>query len=290
MAEINCVIDAQAILGEGPLWDEREGVLWWLDIKRRQIRRYSPDSGREIIYEAPEEPGSLAVRENGGLIVAMASGFYFFDPSHSRFDAVLDPEPSLNANRFNDGKPDRQGRFWAGTMNDPPIAKTAALYRLDPDLSCHRMVENVCCSNALAWSPDGCTMYYADSYSYRVWSWDFDPESGEIENRRDFVTLEWTGGIADGATVDAEGCYWLTVPNTGKLLRFDPDGKLMTAISLPVDQPTCPMFGGNELDILYVTTARFNRPDEILRRQPQAGGLFALDVGVRGLPEARFRG
>jgi L-arabinonolactonase len=290
MTEIRCVIDAQTILGEGPLWDERDEVLWWLDIKCREIRRYSPASGQEVVYEAPEEPGSLAVRERGGLVVAMASGFHFFDPSEGRFVAVLDPEPNLEMNRFNDGKPDRQGRFWAGTMNDPPTRQTAALYRLDADLSCHRIVENVCCSNALAWSPDSHTMYYADSFRYRVWAWDFDPDSGEIENRRDFINLEWSGGIADGATVDSEGCYWLAVPNTGKLLRFDPSGELMTSILLPVDQPTCPMFGGAELDTLYVTTARFNRPSEVLTTQPQAGGLFALDVGVKGLPEARFRG
>jgi sugar lactone lactonase YvrE len=133
-------------------------------------------------------------------------------------------------------------------------------------------------------------MYYADSFAHRVWAWDYDPETGEIENRHDFIDTAPTGGIADGATVDAEGCYWLTVPNTGQLLRYDPDGRLMTTIRLPVDQPTCVMFGGEDLSTLYVTTARFNRPPEILTQQPLAGGLFALDVGVKGLPEALFRG
>jgi sugar lactone lactonase YvrE len=147
------------------------------------------------------------------------------------------------------------------------------------------VVENICVSNALAWSPDSRTMYYADSMAKRVWAWDFDPASGTVTNRRLFIDTEPTGGVPDGATVDAEGCYWLTLPVTGQVIRYDPQGTPMQTILMPTDLPTCVAFGGADLDILYVTTATLGRTGDKL-----AGGLFALHPGVKGLPEAHFRG
>lgn len=288
MTDVTCVLEAGAELGEGTLWDPLEGVLWWLDIWGSRIHRYDPATGRDDTWETPEFPGCLGLRERGGLVLSMVSGFHFFDPDAGRFEPIVDPEAENPDTRFNDGKPDRQGRFWSGSMFEVPgrpIAFVGALYRLDPDLSVHRMADGIGCSNGLAWSPDSRTMYFADSHAGLVWAYDFDALSGGIANRRTFIDMSNSGGIADGATVDAEGCYWLTVPPTAKVCRYDPDGRLMQEVVLPTDLPTCCEFGGADLDILYVTTAARTR-----RHQSQAGGLFAVDAGVKGLPTPRFKG
>ena len=171
-----------------------------------------------------------------------------------------------------------------------PVEFIGSLWRLDPDLTVHRMIEGVGCSNGLAWSPDSRTMYFSDSHTPIVRAYDFDPASGEIANPRTFVDLTDTGGIADGATVDAEGCYWVTVPVTGRVDRYDPEGKLIETIRLPTDLPTCCEFGGPDLDILYVTTAVLRRPEAHFRGQRHPGGLFAVHAGVKGLTLPPFRG
>jgi sugar lactone lactonase YvrE len=290
--DIQCVVDAKAILGEGTFWDVRDEVLWWIDIWGRKIHRFDPKTGENRSYESPEYLGCLATRENGGLIVTMVSGFFFFDPATGRFDPIFDPEAEMPDTRFNDGKTDRQGRFWSGSMFEAegPARKIGSLYRMDEDLSVHKMVEGIGCSNGLAWSPDSRTMYYTDSHTTLVWAWNFDPVTGGIENRRVFVDVKDTGGVVDGATVDAEGCYWATLPVTSKICRYDPAGKLMTTIQLPTDLPTCVGFGGRDLDILYCTSAVLRRPPEKIMGAELAGGLFAIDTGVRGIAEAPFKG
>ncbi len=290
---ITCVLEAKALLGESTYWDTATQRLWWIDIYAKAIHRFDPATGHNDTFEAPEYLGCLAVRRRGGLVVSMASGFHFFDPDSGAFTAIADPEVHLAQTRFNDGKTDRQGRFWSGSMfeaeGETP-KKIAALYRLDPDLSCHRMVTDVGCSNGLAWSPDSRTMYYTDSHTPLVWAFDFDASTGAIDNRRVFCDLSSIDGIVDGATVDAEGCYWLTVPFKGKVQRYDLDGMLMRTIDMQTDLPTCCEFGGPDLGTLYVTTATLRRSAEQLAGQPLAGGLFALDVGVKGLPLVPFAG
>ncbi|MBA3325857.1 MAG: SMP-30/gluconolactonase/LRE family protein [Rhodobacteraceae bacterium] len=291
--EITCVVDARAELGEGALWDPEAKVLWWIDIWSRLIHRYDPGTGKDRTWEAPEYLGCLGLRARGGLVLTMASGFHFFDPATGAFTPIADPEADLPLTRFNDGKPDRQGRFWSGSMFEAPgkpVEFIGSLWRLDPDLSLHRMIDGVGCSNGLAWSPDSRTMYFSDSHAPLVFAYDFDPETGEIANRRTYLDLTDTGGIADGATVDAEGCYWVTVPVTGRVDRYDPDGRLMQTIHLPTDLPTCCEFGGPDLDILYVTTAVLRRPAEHFKGQQNPGGLFAIDAGVRGLTLPPFAG
>jgi L-arabinonolactonase len=293
MTDIECVSDAKAQLGEGTYWDPATEALWWIDIYQKAIHRFDPLTRKTETHIAPELLGCLAVRASGGLVLTMASGFYFFDPATNRYDKITDPEADLPDNRFNDGKTDRQGRFWSGSMFEAPgkpVVKNASLYRMDADLSVHKIVEGIGCSNGLAWSPDSRTMYYTDSHGSVVWAWDFDPATGDVENRRSFFDLSETKAIVDGSTVDAEGCYWATIPFQGKVLRFDPAGKLMRTIELPTDLPTCCEFGGRDLDVLYVTTAIYNRAPEQLAAQRNPGGLFALDVGVKGLPLVPFAG
>jgi len=297
MVDITCVVDAKAELGEGTLWDPLAQVLWWIDIWGRLIHRYDPATGQDDTWDAPEYLGCIGLRAKGGLVLTMVSGFYFFDPKTGLFDPITDPEADLPQTRFNDGKPDRQGRFWSGTMFEPPtpepgrkIEFIGALYRLDKDLSAHRMVEGIGCSNGLAWSPDSRIMYFSYSHSCEVVQYDFDPATGDVANRRRFIDMSVTGGVADGATVDAEGCYWVTIPVTGRVNRYDPAGRLMQSVRLPTDLPTCCEFGGSDLDVLYVTTAVLRRPPAHFVGQSNPGGLFALDVGVKGLPLPPFGG
>ncbi len=293
MVEIRCAVDAKARLGESTYWDPAAQVLWWIDIYGPTIHRYDPVTGTDETFEAPEYLGCLAVRAKGGLVLSMASGFHFFDLVERRFEPIHDPEAHLTDTRFNDGKTDRQGRFWSGSMFEAAgkaPAKLGALYRLDTDLICHRLIEGVGCSNGLAWSPDSRVMYFTDSHTPHVWAHDFDAATGALAGRRIFVDLSDMDAVVDGATVDAEGCYWATIPFKGKVMRFDPDGRPMRTIDLPTDIPTCCEFGGRDLDVLYVTTAVYDRTPEQLAAQPLAGALLALDVGVKGLPLTPFAG
>ena len=293
MVDITCVVDARAELGEGTLWDPEAQVLWWIDIWSKRIYRFDPKTGENRQWDAPDYLGCLGLRAKGGLVLTMATGFHFFDPETGAFEAIADPESDMPQTRFNDGKPDRQGRFWSGSMFEvpgQPIEFIGSLYRMDKDGSVHRMIEGVGCSNGLAWSPDSRTMYFSDSYSGRVDAYDFDLAMGDIENRRTFIDMRESGGVADGATVDAEGCYWVTIPVTSKVCRYDPQGKLMQTIVRPTDLPTCCEFGGENLDILYVTSAVLRRPEAHFAGQSNPGGLFAVDAGVKGLTLPPFGG
>lgn len=290
MTDIACVLDARALLGEGPFWDVTEQRLYWVDIKRRLIHRLDPTTGQDESWPTSEDVGSLAVREKGGLVMALKSGFHFYDLVTGTATPAALPTGEPANNRFNDGKTDRQGRFWAGTMDDSHENPTGGLFRLDRDLTLRKMVDGITISNALCWSPDSRVMYYADTPRRTVWAWDFEPERGEIDNRRVFLTIPPGEGVPDGATVDAEGFLWLAQWGGWRVARYDPLGRLARTIMLPVKQPTCPMFGGADLDVLYVTSASIGLSGEALARQPQAGSLFALDVGVKGLPERRFKG
>jgi sugar lactone lactonase YvrE len=293
MVEIVPLLDARAEVGEGTTWDPKAQVLWWLDIWAKTIHRYHPASGKNDTFHLPEMVGCIGLRAKGGLVITLASGFYFFDPDSGKLDFIVNPESHIKETRFNDGKTDRFGRFWSGTTFEAPPRKPeriGALYRLDPDRTAHRMVEGIGSSNGLAWSPDGKTMYFADSYGGAVWAFDVDTATGDVENRRVFVDTTTTGSFADGATVDAEGCYWVTIPMISKLNRYDPAGKLMQTIVMPVDAPTCCEFGGPNLDILYVTSATLKRDATALAGQTMPGGLFAVYAGVKGLELPPFAG
>lgn len=294
MIEIECVVDSASLLGEATYWDPDAKVLWWIDIYGPTIHRTDPATGRDDVWTAPEYLGTLSVRAKGGLVVSMASGFYFFDPETGAFDPIADPEADIADSRFNDGKTDRQGRFWSGTMFEAPgkaPARIGALWRLDQDLSVHKTIDGIGCANGLAWSPDNRTMYFTDSHTHFVWAFDFDPASGEVGDRRVFIDLTEEDYIVDGATVDSDGTYWLTVPFKGKVLAYDPDGKRVQTIDLPVDLPTCCEFGGAGLDTLYVTTATLRRDAAALAGQTRPGGLFAIrGLGAKGVPLVPFGG
>ena len=285
-----CVLDAKAQTGESPVWVPEEQALYWTDIPGKTLNRFDPATGDNRVWPMPEQVGSFALREGGGLVAALRSGFALIDPERGRVEPLVDPEADRPDNRFNDGRCDRQGRFWAGSMNEPRAARSGALYRLDPDRRCHRMAGDVMVANGLAFSPDDRLLYWSDSRALTIYAFDFDAASGEIENRRTFARLAPHQGGPDGAAVDAEGGYWSACYRGARVMRFRPDGTIERKIRLPVSRVTMCAFGGPDLRTLYITTARGGLSAAELEREPLAGGIFALEVDVQGLPEPRFKG
>jgi sugar lactone lactonase YvrE len=237
-----------------------------------------------------EDIGSMGLRRNGGAVVALRSGFALVNFPGGEVQKLCDLIPRGSDLRFNDGRCDRHGRFWSGTLHEKRQVGTGALYRLGTDLGCHKLLEGITVSNGIAWSPDDLTMYFADSHVRTIFSFDFDIQSGTLGNRRIFAELAPDDGVPDGATVDLEGFLWSANFDGGCITRYAPDGRVDRVVPFPVKRPTSCAFGGDGLNILYVTSASRGLPEEHSRKGSLAGGLFALDVGVKGLPEPRFAG
>jgi sugar lactone lactonase YvrE len=290
---IECVVDSRSQVGEGAVWDDRRGVLWWVDIPAGLIHCYDPDSGSNTTLDYGEPVGCLAVREPGGLVLATRSGFWFFDPDNGYREQIADPESHLEHNRFNDGATDAQGRFWAGTMKDGGGEKEALgrFYRLDPDRTVTAWRDQFFTTNGSAFSNDGRTFYFSDSdKSVRtIWASDYDTDTGMPGEPRVFFDTREVAGRPDGGTVDAEGCYWQAGVSGWQLYQLSPQGELITTIDLPIERPSKPMFGGRSLDILFVTSISLGLSAG--SHQPQAGGLFAITGhGAKGVLQTRFAG
>jgi L-arabinonolactonase len=268
----------------------RAGVLWWTDIPSRTIHRLDPASGQHENWSAPGRIGSFALREGGGLVVAMEHDFAFFDPETGRLEPLAQAERDRPDNRMNDGRCDRRGRFFAGSMHEPRTMPLGALWRLDPDGGVTHIADGVLVANGLAWSPDDRLMYWSDSRRGRVFRFDYDIDTGEVGNRRLWMQTDDSLGRPDGACVDADGCYWSARFMGGRVIRFTPDGRIDREIRIPVARVTMCAFGGPDLKTLFVTTAREGMSADELADEPLAGGLFAIDVGIAGLPEPRFAG
>lgn len=300
MTEILDIIETGAILGESPVWSPRDGVLYWIDIKAPAIHRFDPATRTGDTWPVAQEIGSIALRQGGGLVAGLREGLALIGADMTTIEWITDPEPDKPMNRFNDGKCDRQGRFWSGTMYDlpgPPETyrerePVGILYRLDGDHGCHAMADDILVSNGLAWSPDGRVMYFTDSPRRTIWAYDYDTATGDLGDRRIFAEIpEVPGrGTGDGATVDAEGYYWSAEFRGSRLVRYAPDGTVDRMVDLPVSRPTSCAFGGDGLATLFVTSAKIMLSEAELAAEPHAGALFALDVGVCGLPEAEFAG
>lgn len=272
-------------LGEGPMWSPEERTLYWVDIFAGNIHRmkYGETSYETFSLGAPV--GSMGFRQGGGFIVALKNGLHFWDVGQEKPEFIVNPEEHKPHVRFNDGAVDRKGRFWTGTMDDDG---DSCLYRYDPDGTIHTAETGVMCSNGLGWSPDNKTMYYSDSQRFTIYAYDFDLESGEIANRRVYLRPEQ--GEPDGLTVDSEGCVWTAMWDGWRVDRYDPDGKLMTSIPMPVQYPTCPMFGGDNLDELFITSAWTAMGPDGRHSQPLAGDMFRIQTDVKGIPEPKFAG
>ena len=281
-------VPGPAQLGEGPVWDDRTDELVWVDISGRLIHRWSPTTGISTSLATAGDAGAVVLCEDGGMMVAVECELWRVSNADEwTLIAAVDPKPGV---RFNDCRADPRGRLWAGTLHRDREPRQAALYRLNPGGELTLVLPERTISNGIGWSPDGETMYYIDSTTQRVVSYDYDLDNGELGGRSDFAAIDPADGLPDGLTVDADGGVWVCLFGGAKIRRYRPDGELDREIALPLTNPTCPAFGGADLRTMYITTARHRLTAEQLERQPDAGSLLQLDVGRAGRPVHRFAG
>ena len=287
-AQVRCVADVGAVLGEGPVWVARDESLYWVDIKGFKIFRLDPGGGIRQ-WDTPFRIASLVPRNKGGFVAGTDRGFADVDLEALRFEPFVQPEADRSDNRFNDGKLDREGRFWAGTMDDTEQAASGALYRLDPDRSWHRADDDYRVTNGPAFSRSGRLMYHNDSARQVTYVFDLDG-AGTPSSRRVFARYGEGDGYPDGMTVDAEDNLWIAFWDGWCVRRFSPAGECLGKYELPVQKPTSCAFGGPSLDQLYVTSASIGLNESERARQPCAGGLFMLDTGATGIADVPFDG
>ena len=286
-AKVERVLDSLHVLGESPVWCAREQALYWVDLRTPALHRRDPVTQRATQSAMPELVGAVVVSRRCGLLVALQSGIFRFDPASgtTTATAIVAPEAPTGGNRMNETKADRRGRLWTSTMRDFGAAVSGSLYRIDADLVVERVLADLCVPNAIAWSPDDRTMYFADTGDERLRAYEFDIESGALGAMRVLVDAGVLPGRPDGATVDAEGCVWSARFGGGCVARVTPKGRIDRIVRLPVTQVTSCAFGDADLRTLYITTARQRLSEEQLQREPAAGTLFAVRLEVGGLPE-----
>ena len=284
-----CVVAGGDLLGEGPVWVASEQALYWLDIKGLKLNRYDPTTGESRSWPTPFRIGSIAPRATGGFVGGGERGLVLIDAAITRFDVFADPEPHLPGNRFNDGKLDPFGRFWAGTMDDAEERATGALYRLDADLSWSRRDDGYQVANGPAFSPDGRFLYHTDSAARTIYRFDLDADGG-LTGKRSSARFHQADGHPDGMTVDRDGCLWVAFWDGWCVRRLSPEGVTVALLPLPVQRPTSCAFGGPGLDRLFVTSATIGLDQAARAAQPLAGGLFMIDVGATGCAAPPFAG
>ncbi len=289
MTEAVAVIASADHHGEGPLWNVDDGRLWWTDIHGLRLRRHDPRSGALDAIAMPERLCAFAFieGEREHILAAFASGIGMFDLRDGAIEWIVRPEID-SGRRFNDGRVDRDGRFWIGSMvEDARTAPaSAALWCLDGNEFSLRQ-GGVRISNGLCSSLDGRTLYFADSPTRRIDAYALDPATGAITHRRAFAHIE--EGEPDGATIDAEDCLWIALWGAGQVVRYSPEGAVLQRLRVPVSQPSCVSFGGEDLRTLYVTTSRLGLSEQQFADEPLAGHVFAFQPGVAGVAECRFR-
>lgn len=285
------LVAKDALVGEGSIWDIDEQVLYWVDILSHELYVYDPANGSNCTIPTCQTVGTVVVRKSGGLVVALHNGFAHLDLESEKITPLgTDPERSIPANRFNDGKCDPAGRLWAGTMEFKGAKGQGALYCLDTDHSVSKKVSSVSVSNGIVWTADQQTMYFIDSGLNNVRAYDYDIDSGDIRNERVVVENEGAG-VFDGMAIDAEDTLWIAVYGGACVKRYNPqDGALVRELQLPMDNVTSCAFGGAKLDELYVTSACQGFDAAARRAQPLAGSLVRLDPGVQGVPAVAYAG
>lgn len=279
----------RAELGEGPVWNPVAQKLAWVDAAGKMMHFRSGEDENVESLSLPHYPGSYAWCADGTLLMAYRNGLARVDPKAGTSEDLASPGIDFRTERFNDGACDRAGRFWIGTMDPRMTEPVGALYRVDPDLTIHRMADGVKVSNGIAFSPDDKVLYHTDSRSAVIWAWDFDLASGQIANRRLFAEFtDERNGRPDGITADEAGNIWMAMNGGGKVLCLSPQGEELRSIALPTTRPTSLCFGGSKLDRMFVTSMQFSLSEEERNEQPHAGCVIELQPGVSGLAEPFF--
>ncbi len=275
-------------LGEGIIWDAASACVWWTDIDGSKLYRYQSEDKQLDHWTTPERLGSFAlVSDSEFLICGFASGFAYFNPHSGELQWLEKIEQNNPGTRLNDGRADRQGRFWAGSMVESGDRGAGALYCLDQQLQVASKVSGLTISNGLCWSPDSTVMYHTDTPSRRIHAYDFDAATGAIANQRCLVRTE-KGCFPDGSSVDAEGYIWNAQWGASQVVRYSPEGEVDFVLPLPVSQPTCVAFGGPKLDRLFVTSATQGFDEQTLSAEPEAGNVLVFQANISGIADARF--
>ena len=271
-------------IGESPVWDEQRGVLWFVDILSPAVLCLHPATRKVDAYAMPAAVGSISLASDTRLVVALRTGVHLFDPNTGELAFLVHPEPDRPMNRLNDGKVGPDGCFWIGSMHDSvPRAPSGALYRVTPNGESRCVIDGIKVSNGLAWSPDGGTMYHADSRESYIKAFDFDAASGRLANGRTLMTLTEEQGLPDGAAVDVDGFYWSAGVTAGKLNKISPEGVLVESVALPLAAPTMPCFGGADGRTIFVTSLASDRSG-----QREQGTLISFETESTGAPVGRF--
>ena len=275
-------------LGEGIIWDAASACVWWTDIDGSKLYRYQSEDKQLDHWTTPERLGSFAlVSDSEFLICGFASGFAYFNPHSGELQWLEKIEQNNPGTRLNDGRADRQGRFWAGSMVESGDRGAGALYCFDQQLQVASKVSGLTISNGLCWSPDSTVMYHTDTPSRRIHAYDFDAATGAIANQRCLVRTE-KGCFPDGSSVDAEGYIWNAQWGASQVVRYSPEGDVDFVLPLPVSQPTCVAFGGPKLDRLFVTSATQGFDEQTLSAEPEAGNVLVFQTNISGIADARF--
>lgn len=291
MIEATQVLASRNRLGEGPIWHSQEQKLYWVDILDGTFLSWHPGSDARELVHVGTPIGVMAFRASGGLVMATKKGFATWDAQTQQLEVIANPIADKEQMRFNDGAVDCAGRFWAGTMSMiNESSKVGVLYRLDPDRSVHIMETGVSVSNGIGWNPDNTIMYFTDSPQRVIYAYDFDAATGAIAHRRSFVHLQDGKAVPDGLAVDSEGYIWSACWDGAKINRYAPDGQIEQVIQVPALRTTSCVFGGPELNELYITSAWNGLDGETLERYPFSGDIFSLKTTVKGLEKFAFAG
>ena len=285
-----CVLDAKAVLGEGPVWREETQDLVWVDIESARVCCFNPATGENETWDVGEKPGLAVPTQRGDLILGTSVGFVRLDLANGGLSPIIDPEQDLPNNRFNDGKVDPEGRLWAGTMGMDESPNVGSFYRLNRNLSVDKLFDRVSISNGLAWTSDQETFYYIDSPTRRVDVFNCDMAAGTVSNRQTAFELPDGMGYPDGMCIDDEGMLWVALWQGWGVARFAPDGTLLAKVEIPVECVTSCCFGGENWDELYITTSSRDLDEAGRAAQPLAGGVFRCRTGIGGTPTNLFLG
>ena len=285
-----CVLDAKAVLGEGPVWREETQDLVWVDIESARVCCFNPATGENETWEVGEKPGLAVPTQRGDLILGTSVGFVRLDLASGVLSPIIDPEQDLPNNRFNDGKVDPEGRLWAGTMGMDESPNVGSFYRLNRNLSVDKLFDRVSISNGLAWTFDQEAFYYIDSPTRRVDVFNCDMAAGTVSNRQTAFELPDGMGYPDGMCIDNEGMLWVALWQGWCVARFAPDGTLLAKVEVPVECVTSCCFGGENWDELYITTSSRDLDEAGRAAQPLAGGVFRCRTGIGGPPTNLFLG